>query len=241
MARIVYGIRPVAELLSYPDRVIKLLQLEDARSQAIMELTDLAINNGINVETVSRKILDSITKEGAHQGIVAKANDFPYVTLETLLETKAKPGVPRRLILACDEITDPQNFGAMARSMEALGGVGVVIMSRRSVEVTHAVCKTSAGAVEHLPIAQVVNLSNALDRAKKRGWMVVGLDMDGDLSAYDKLDAPDVVLVVGSEGKGIRRLVAENCDRIMSIPMRGRVSSLNASVSVGIAISRLLS
>ncbi len=236
--RLVYGIRPVAELLHYPERVIKILYNEKRTHGTIGELIDIAIESGINIEPVPKKVLDKLVPDGPHQGIVARANEYEYAALRHLFNVR--PPTNRSVILACDEITDPQNFGAMLRSLDALGGIGAITMKKRSVGVTPAVCKASAGAVEHLPIAQVVNLSRALNAAKEEGFAVYGLDMTGEYSVFSPPEDKKIVLVVGSEGKGLRRSIRETCDGFIHIPLVGHVDSLNASVSVAVALSWLL-
>jgi 23S rRNA (guanosine2251-2'-O)-methyltransferase len=160
-----------------------------------------------------------------HQGMVAEVDPYPYVDADELL---AKPDA---LLVALDQVQDPHNLGAVARSAEAAGVAGLVIPSRRAVGVTAAVCKASAGAVEHLPIARVTNLNDWLARAKDAGGWIYGADAEAKASYADTDLTGKVVLVLGSEGKGLRRLVAEHCDALISIPVRGRVASLNVSAA----------
>jgi 23S rRNA (guanosine2251-2'-O)-methyltransferase len=160
-----------------------------------------------------------------HQGIVAEVDPYPYADADELL-TK-----PDALLVALDQVQDPHNLGAVARSAEAAGAAGLVIPSRRSASVTAATCKASAGAVEHLAIARVTNLNDWLARAKQAGGWIYGAEA-GAKSPYTEIDLTGkVVLVLGSEGKGLRRLVAEHCDALVSIPVRGRVGSLNVSAA----------
>lgn len=169
--------------------------------------------------------LTSLAGSSDHQGIVAEVDPYPYVDADELL---AKPDA---LLIALDQVQDPHNLGAVARSAEAAGVAGLVIPSRRAVSVTAAVCKASAGAVEHLAIAQVTNLNDWLARAKDSGGWIYGADAGAEASYTDTDLTGKVVLVLGSEGKGLRRLVAERCDVLISIPVGGRVASLNVSAA----------
>ena len=165
-----------------------------------------------------------------HQGIVAEVDPYPYADAGAML---AKPDA---LIVVLDRIQDPQNLGAMARSAEAAGATGLVIPSRRSASVTAAAAKASAGAVEHLPIARVPNLAEYLSRAKEEGAWVYGAEANAE-SPYTQADLTGkVVLVLGSEGKGLRRLVADRCDLVVSIPVRGRVASLNVAAAAAVVL-----
>jgi len=240
MSRVVYGIRPVAELLRYPKRVKVLMVVEDFKGKTLQSLVDQAKAADIPVESRPRYVLDQMSEQAPHQGVLARASGVEYLTLDELLALPMREGVRRRIILALDQVTDPHNLGAMARAMEVLGGHGLVLMTRRSVHVTAAVCKASAGAVEHLPLAQVVNLSQALERCVRDGFTVLGLDMEGDVSIHDIPPTGDLVLVVGSEGEGLREGVRAACRHLVRIPMVGKVDSLNASVSVAIALSHWL-
>ena len=165
-----------------------------------------------------------------HQGVVAEVDPYPYADPGSLLETDDA------LVLALDGVQDPRNLGAICRSAEAAGASGVVIPARRAAAVTAAACKTSAGAVEHLAVARVTNLERWLAGAKDGGAWVYGADADapGEYTAADLTGR--VVLVVGGEGKGLRRLVAERCDLLVSIPLRGRVDSLNVATAASVLL-----
>ena len=238
--RIVYGVNPIKELLCYPDRVLKLLYQDGPVRGVMAELLDIAINHGVDIEAVNRNVLDKLSQDGVHQGIVARAKAFPFMPFADMLDLPPRSVSGRRLILACDQITDPHNFGSMVRTLEGMGGTGVIITTRRSVQVTAVVSKTSAGAIEHIPVANVVNLNRTLETLSDDGWKIFGLDMDGTRSVFDVPAESDIVVVVGSEGKGLRPQTIEHCDEIVSIPMTGKVESLNASVSVGITVSSWL-
>jgi 23S rRNA (guanosine2251-2'-O)-methyltransferase len=165
-----------------------------------------------------------------HQGIVAEVDPYPYADPESLLQR------PEALVVALDQVQDPHNLGAVCRSAEAAGAAGVVIPARRSATVTAAVCKASAGAVEHLPVARVPNLADWLATAKEQGAWVYGAEAGGE-APYDRADLTGkVVLVLGSEGRGLRRRVAAGCDLVLTIPVRGRVGSLNVSAAAAVLL-----
>ena len=165
-----------------------------------------------------------------HQGVVAEVDPYPYADPDSLLDR------PDALVVALDQVQDPRNLGAVVRSAEAIGASGLVIPSRRSAAVTAAACKASAGAVEHLPVARVSNLADWLARAKDSGAWVYGAEASAPVP-YAQADlSGNVVLVLGSEGRGLRRRVSETCDLLVSIPVRGRVGSLNVSAAAAVLL-----
>ena len=165
-----------------------------------------------------------------HQGVVAEVDPYPYSDPESLLD---RPGA---LVVALDQVQDPRNLGAVCRSAEAAGAAGVVIPSRRSAAVTAAACKAAAGAVEHLPVARVSNLADWLARAKGSGAWIYGADPSAPVSFTEADLTGKVVLVLGSEGRGLRRRVADSCDLLVSIPVRGRVRSLNVAAATAVLL-----
>jgi 23S rRNA (guanosine2251-2'-O)-methyltransferase len=165
-----------------------------------------------------------------HQGIVAEVDPYPYADPDELL------GTPAGLIVALDQVQDPHNLGAVCRSVEAAGGAGVVIPERRSAAVTAVACKSSAGAVEHLPVARVRNLADWLAEAKRAGAWIYGADVEGSTAYTDSNLAGPTVIVVGSEGSGLRPRVADACDVLVSIPVAGRVGSLNVSAAAAVIL-----
>ena len=176
-------------------------------------------------EDTDRAELARLAGSPDHQGIVAEVDPYPYADADSLLEA------PDSLVVALDQIQDPHNLGAVCRSAEAAGAAGVVIPARRAATVTPAVCKASAGAVEHLRVAQVGNLADWLSEAKQAGAWIYGADADAD-APYTSTDlSGKVVLVLGSEGTGLRPRVASMCDLLLSIPVRGKVASLNVSAA----------
>ena len=182
------------------------------------------------VLTATADEIDQRSGTDGHQGVCAEVSAYEYVSAESLL-SEAAP-----LIVVLDQVQDPQNLGAICRTAECAGASGVVIPERRSAEVTPAVCKASAGAVEHLPVARVRNLTDFLHAAKAAGAWCYGADADGQ-TAYDSVDfAGGVVLVLGSEGRGLRPRVASACDALVSVPLGGRIESLSVSAAAAILL-----
>jgi 23S rRNA (guanosine2251-2'-O)-methyltransferase len=188
---------------------------------------------GIALEVTERSVLDRITGGGHHQGIAARTKPFAFAPIEQMLRDAP------RLLVVLDGITDPQNLGAIVRSAEVLGAGGAILPKDRSVGVTPAVIRASSGAAVHLPVAQVVNLVRALEQVKEAGYWIVGLDAAGRSRFQDLPPFERLALVVGGEGKGIRPLVARSCDFTVAIPVRGRVTSLNASAAAAIGLYEL--
>ena len=200
----------------------------------VREAVKLAGGRGIPLLETPRGELDRLTDGAVHQGLALQVPPYEYADAADLINPEM-PGIP--LIVALDGITDPRNLGAIIRSLAAFGGHGVVIPERRSVGMTASAWKTSAGAAARVPVAQVPNLTRALEMYRKAGFFIIGLDMDGDveLPALELATEP-LVVVVGSEGKGISRLVRETCDQIVSIPMVASVESLNAGIATGVTL-----
>lgn len=190
---------------------------------------------GAVVVEADRRKLDAMSVTHAHQGVIALAAAAPYCTVQDLLN-RAKDRGEAPLLVACDEIEDPHNLGAIIRTAEAAGAHGVIIPKRRSVGLTATVAKTSAGAVMHLPVARVPNLPAALRGLKEEGLWVFGTAADSQATLYQVDFKGPTVLVIGSEGKGMGRLVRETCDQTVKIPMYGAVSSLNASAAAAVML-----
>ncbi|AKE40760.1 SpoU rRNA methylase family protein [Corynebacterium kutscheri] len=203
----------------------------------LSEAVQTAHSRGIPLIEVPRPELDRMTGNGMHQGIGLQIPPYQYADVPELISRIADTGEPG-MVVVLDNITDPRNLGAVIRSVAAFGGHGVVIPERRSASVTAVAWRTSAGTAARLPVAKATNLTRTLKQFQQNGYQVVGLDAGGDntLDTYNGGTDP-VVIVVGSEGKGISRLVRETCDSIMSIPMAGWVESLNASVAAGVVLS----
>ncbi|MBM7417112.1 23S rRNA (guanosine(2251)-2'-O)-methyltransferase RlmB [Rhodococcus sp. BP-349] len=202
----------------------------------LKESVQIAADKGISILEVSRTDLDRMSANGMHQGIALQVPPYRYAHPDDLL-SQARQRQEPPLLVALDNITDPRNLGAVVRSVAAFGGHGVVIPQRRSASVTAVAWRTSAGAAARLPVARATNLTRTLKDWADKGVMVVGLDADGDTSLDDFDGTGPIVVVVGSEGKGLSRLVRDNCDSILSIPMAGPVESLNASVAAGVVLA----
>lgn len=200
----------------------------------VREALQMAVAAGTPILEASRQELDRITDGAVHQGIAVQVPPYEYAHPKDFIDSSL-PGVP--LVVALDSITDPRNLGAIVRSTAAFGGHGVVVPQRRSAGMTAAAWKTSAGAAARLPVAQAANLTRALEDYRRAGFFVIGLDMEGDveLPGLDLATSP-LVVVVGSEGKGLSRLVRETCDQIVSIPMSSATESLNAGIAAGVTL-----
>lgn len=207
-----------------------------AHGEVITEIVDEARAKKINLQSVDRRRLDDLAFN--HQGVVAEAAPFVYATIEDVIGAARSSEAP--LVLVLDVLQDPQNLGSLLRTAAAVGAQGVVIPEHRAVGVTPAVVKASAGAIERLKIAQVTNLSRAIDALKEVGIWAVGLDAGAE-TRYDKADLNrPLALVVGGEGKGLRPLVRQHCDLVVSLPMPGAIESLNAAVAGSIVLYEAL-
>jgi 23S rRNA (guanosine2251-2'-O)-methyltransferase len=206
------------------------------RDARLREAFATCAERGVPLLEVSRAELDRLTHRAVHQGLAAKVPPYEYAHPSDLLDTASGSGAPP-LIVALDSVTDPRNLGAVVRSAAGFGAHGVLIPERRSAGMTASAWKTSAGAAARMPVARATNLVRQLKDYQQAGCMVVGLDAEGDVSlpALDLADGP-LVIVVGSEGKGLSRLVAETCDALVSIPMAGSLESLNAGVAASVAL-----
>lgn len=231
---VLVGRNAVVEALKSGRGINKILLAQGDRAHDIEELLVLAKERGILTQTVERSKIESVAAGHRHQGVLAYVAPVPYVEVEDILARAEKKDEPPFLLLL-DELEDPHNLGALLRTADAAGVHGILIPKRRSVPLNATVAKTSAGAVEYVPVARIGNVAQTLKKLKERGLWVVGADMDG--TPYDKADLTGpMVLVVGSEGKGMSRLTRETCDIIVSLPMVGRINSLNASVAGSILL-----
>lgn len=202
------------------------------RTGAIAPIISKAKEKGIAIKEADVRKLDFMCGGAVHQGIVAVAAAHAYANIEDILALAEGRGEPPFLIVA-DELEDPHNLGALLRTAECAGAHGVIVPRRRAAGLTYAVGKASAGAVEYVPVARVTNIAATLEDLKKRGLWIYGADMSGEPWCQCDLSGP-VALVVGNEGNGISRLVKEKCDAMLSLPMQGKISSLNASVAAGV-------
>ncbi|MEU0808198.1 MULTISPECIES: 23S rRNA (guanosine(2251)-2'-O)-methyltransferase RlmB [unclassified Streptomyces] len=235
---LVVGRNPVVEALreGVPAIMLYVQQFIDSDDRVREALKLAADRGGIHLMEAPRPELDRMTNGLNHQGLVLQVPPYEYAHPEDLVAAAADEGQDP-LIVALDGVTDPRNLGAVVRSVSAFGGHGVVVPERRAAGMTAGAWKTSAGTAARTPVARATNLTRALEAYKKAGLMVVGLDADGDTEVQDAevLEGP-VVIVAGSEGKGLSRLVAETCDVLVRIPMPGGAESLNAGVATGVVL-----
>ncbi len=243
---VLYGRQAVRESLQAGRRKpYRLLLAEGIRqTDVIGQIISLARDAGIPIVYSDRHALGRLVRpvggSGHHQGVVLEAEAYPYVALDEVLERAAVSHTPP-LILLLDQLQDPQNVGSLMRTGEAAGVHGVVLQHRRSVSVTPAVVRASAGAVEHVWVAEVTNLVRAMEAIKARGLWLAGLESVPEAAWYDQIDLTlPLGVVVGSEGLGLRRLVRERCDFLLRLPMAGRVNSLNAAVAGAIVLYEIV-
>ncbi len=228
--RPIIGRNPVLEALKAGTELSGISILKGAEGGVIKEIRSLAELRGVPVKDASRDEISGISPDSRAQGVVAFAAEQQTVDLATLIEY-AKAGQEPGFIVMPDQMEDPGNLGALIRTVECVGAHGLVITKHHSASLSPGTVKASAGATEYVRVAQVSNLVNAITQLKESGFWIVGLDMAGDRS-YTKVDySGAIAIVVGSEGKGIRRLVREHCDFLVKIPLLGKISSLNASVA----------
>jgi len=221
-------INPLLEILkSSPQRVNKILVQKDCNKQDIAEIVRISKRNRISLQFAPRKRLDILDRK--HQGVVALVLPKAFVSVDAILESTELP-----FLLLLDGVQDPQNLGAIIRTAEGAGIDGLILPERRAAGVTGAVASVSAGAVEHLKISRVTNLARVMDDLKKRGVWLVGAEGGGQAYWYDFDYTVPLGLVLGSEGKGLRPLVKAKCDRVLSIPLLGKLTSLNVAAAAAI-------
>ena len=207
--------------------------------RALQRLTAQAKEAGAVVVPVDRRKLDAMSTTHAHQGVIALAAAREYATLDDLLENAASKGEAPLLVI-CDELTDPHNLGAILRSAECVGAHGVIIPKRRSVGLTATVAKASAGAVEYMPVARVTNINAAIADLKEKGVWIFGTAAEGSIPMYQADLTIPAAIVIGNEGSGMSPLVRKNCDVTVHIPMKGNISSLNASCAASVLLYEAL-
>ncbi|HAA81042.1 MAG TPA: 23S rRNA (guanosine(2251)-2'-O)-methyltransferase RlmB [Thermoanaerobacter sp.] len=236
---VIFGRNPVIEAIKSGKEIEKIYVSKTAGGN-ISKIINFAKEAGIVVSTTDNDTLSELAGSRNHQGVVALSAVYKYFEVDDLLEyAEQKKEKPFLLIL--DEITDPHNLGAIIRSAEAFGVHGIIIPKRRAVGVNATVVKTSAGAVEHMRIAKVSNINNTIRDLKERGLWIVGTDVNAEKSFEEvNYDFP-VAFVIGNEGKGVSKLVLQNCDFVVKIPMKGKINSLNASVAASILIYQVVS
>ena len=235
MEDVIAGRNSVGEALKSGRPLNKLFIAKGERQGSLRELAGIAKDKGILVQEVEPQRLAQLAPGQRHQGVVAMASPVEYAEVEDILAAaEAKGEAP--LLVVLDELEDPHNLGAVLRSVDAAGAHGVIIPKRRSCPLSTTVAKTSAGAVEYVPVARVANLAQTLDKLKKAGVWVAGCDMDGTENYFEASLKGPLALVIGGEGRGLGRLVKEHCDFLVRIPLQGHVNSLNASVACSLVL-----
>lgn len=229
---IIYGRNPVMEALRSGREIDRLLIAHGVTGGSVTVIRAKCAARGILIKEINSQKLDYYCGGGNHQGVAVMIASHEYSTVEEILAV-AKEREEKPFIIICDEIEDPHNLGAIIRTAEACGVHGVIIPKRRSASLNATVEKTSAGALAYMKVARVTNISNTIDELKEKGIWVFGADMDGTPYTQTDYDVPCAV-VIGNEGKGIGQLVRKKCDAIVSLPMLGKINSLNASVAAGI-------
>lgn len=233
------GRNPVIEVLKSGREIEKILISEGNNVGSINKIIGICKDKNIIIQNVPKSKLDSMSETKSHQGVIAIVSAHKYSSIEDMFNLAEKRN-EKPFIIILDEIEDPHNLGSIMRSAECVGAHGIIIPKRRAVGLTSVVAKTSAGAIEYIPVAKVSNISYAIDELKEKGLWIYGADMDGEGYYYEKDLKGSIGLVVGAEGKGMSRIVKEKCDFIVQIPMKGKVSSLNASVAASIIMYEIL-
>lgn len=226
MAQFVYGKNVVKQMLMDNSKVKQIYMSVDDR-----DVERLARKQRVQLKRVDKKTLTQMTKTDRHQGVVAEVDPYRLYSVDEILQGVSENG--KGLIIMLDELEDPHNLGAILRTADAIGATGVIFKKTNAVGLTATVAKVSAGAIDTVKCASVTNLSRTLEDLQKKGWWAVGTDMDGQDYRSVKYDF-NTVLIIGNEGKGISRLLREKCDFVVSLPMRGKIESLNVAVSAGI-------
>jgi 23S rRNA (guanosine2251-2'-O)-methyltransferase len=234
---LIYGINPVFEALQSGRCQISQIWVAEGRSLTGLEgIISMAESKGILIKRTERSQLDSLTKNAPHQGVVGSIDQFTYADLDAVLQGHA--GDP--LLLVLDGIEDPRNLGALIRTADACGVWGVIIPKDRAAGITPAVAKSSAGAVFHIPVVRVTNIASTLRQIKERGMWVIGAVAEAQTEIYAHDLTVPLAVVIGGEGRGMRSLVKKECDLLASIPMRGKINSLNASVAGSIILYEVI-
>ena len=232
---VIEGRNAVIEALRAGTAIDKIYLAKGDTDSALGHIANTARANGVVVVNADRRKLDEMSRTHAHQGVIAVAAVREYASIEDIFQRAEEQG-EAPLIVLCDELSDPHNRGAVIRTAECAGAHGVVIPKRRSAGLTAIVAKTSAGAVSHIPVARVPNLTALMKELQKRGVWIFGAEMNGTTSLYEADLKGPAAIVIGSEGSGMSRLVAETCDFTVSIPMKGKINSLNASAAAAILL-----
>ena len=236
---LIEGRNALTEALRSGRSIDKLYVAEGSTDRSLARLAAQAKEAGAVVVPTDRRKLDQMSPTGAHQGVIAAVAAHEYASVDEILELAAQRGEAPLLVI-CDELSDPHNLGAILRTAECAGAHGVIIPKRRSVGLTAVVAKTSAGAVEYLPVARVSNVVNTIRELKDKGVWIYGTAADADSGLYRTDLTGPAAIVIGNEGEGMSRLVRESCDVLVSIPMKGKISSLNASAAAAVLLYEAL-
>ena len=232
---LIEGRNAVIEALRAGTAIDKIFLARGETDAALGHIASAARDKGVVVVEADRRKLDGMSRTHAHQGVIALAAVREYASVEDILSAAREREEPP-LIVVCDELSDPHNLGAVIRTAECAGAHGVIIPKRRSAGLPAIVAKTSAGAVSHIPVARVANLTACLKQLKESGVWVFGTDASGDKLLYEADLKGPAAIVIGSEGAGMGRLVAENCDFLVRIPLNGKINSLNASAAAAVLL-----
>lgn len=227
------GRNPIMEALKSGREIDKILIAKGTEGGSLIKILGKAKDKGIPIQYVERQKLNEMSQSSAHQGIIALVAAYDYVHFEDIIEIANSKGKDP-FILILDEIMDPHNLGSIMRTANAVGVDGIIIPKRRSVGLTATVAKSSAGAIEYVPVAKVSNIAQTIERIKEKGIWIAGADMSGAKEHYNTDLRGPLALVIGNEGEGISRLIKEKCDFLVKLPMVGEVSSLNASVAAAV-------
>ena len=236
---IIYGLNPVIEALRSDRRAFELFVAEGSGDRRMEKVLKLASDKGVPVRTRDKKDIARICGSDFHQGVALRAEPFAYTDLNDIL-SRCREAEQGGLLLVLDGLQDPHNLGALIRTAACSGAHGVIIPKDRAAHITPAVEKASAGAVGTIPVAQVVNIAKTIEELKKDGFWIFGAVADSSSTVYEQDFTGNVVLVIGSEGEGIRPLVLKKCDVLFSIPLMGGVNSLNASVAGGVVLFEIV-
>lgn len=231
---LIKGRNPILEVLKSNRTVEKLYVQKGLSEGSIRMIISMAKDKNAAVTETEKRVLDEMAGDGGHQGVVAIVSPYTYSTVDEIINLAKEKGEDSFVIIL-DGIEDPHNLGSIIRSANVLGAHGVILPKRRSALITSTVVKSSAGAVEHTKVAKVTNINQTINELKEKGLWIIGTDMDGESCYKSNLTGP-IAIVIGNEGTGISRLVKENCDLVVSIPVMGNIESLNASVAGGIVM-----
>ena len=233
------GRNSVLEALRSGRSINRLFVAKGERQGSILQILALAKEKGLVVQEIDKAKLDAMTEGIRHQGVAASVAPVAYVEIEDMLAIAIEREEQPFLVLL-DELEDPHNVGAILRTADAVGVHGVLLPKRRSCPLSGTVAKTSAGAVEYVPVARIGNVVQTIEQLKKQGFWIVGADVSGEQDYFDTDLRGPIVVVIGSEGQGLGRLVKESCDLVVRIPMKGKISSLNASVACSLLLYEVL-